>query len=152
MKISINSWHGHIYKWWWKMLNTGKPLPQTVSLCPYVRTVLLWAPIIFVLHLFTARKYGPTYGAVFTIGGWLILIAKYGKAGYIALPLALILGIFYLAERGSKSREKTKQIPPPKPPSIFRLLVAAYWQAVHTRVCPIIEIVDDTNADGKRVD
>ena len=56
MKIEESSWHYRVYCWF-----TGRHHSQ-VNLCPYVRTVFLWAPLRF---LFGDGKIGRFYVAAF---------------------------------------------------------------------------------------
>src|SRR4051812_48775039 len=47
MVISKDSWHYQMYKW-----NRGVvdvPLKSQINLCPYVRTVLIWTPLLWLL-------------------------------------------------------------------------------------------------------
>lgn len=46
--VKANSWHYRVYTWW---LAQSGAKPKTLNLCPYMRAVLLWAPLHGVMWL-----------------------------------------------------------------------------------------------------
>lgn len=86
MQIRKNSWHYKIYSWF-----TDSEKTQ-VNLCPYVRTVFLWAPLRFV---FGDGKIGRVYVGVVT---WALLFAAapaiaWHFSKHVALSLLLAYGL-----------------------------------------------------------
>lgn len=43
MKITADSWHCKLYQWWYRNKYHSESLGHT-NLCPYVRSVIFWAP------------------------------------------------------------------------------------------------------------
>lgn len=54
MKIDKNSWHAKVFNWHHELLNDYAA--DRSNLCPYVRTVFIWAPLLWV---FIAGKVIP---------------------------------------------------------------------------------------------
>lgn len=52
LKVDRNSWHARMYLW--HRRQKGQHFTNSVNLCPYMRTVLLWAPLRWLL--LTGRK------------------------------------------------------------------------------------------------
>ncbi len=151
MKIDKQSWHCKTYQWWYNKKYGGPNIRGYSNLCPYMRAVMLWAPVRF---LFTgAISFGKVPLGIFTIPAVVLsapLIAGYFNyslksgiwfayfiLGGAALGLALCLGLVYTISTDglditSPLREKIKK-------SSFVDLIAAYLRSAHDRVCPEVE-------------
>jgi hypothetical protein len=46
MKVNKQSWHAKVYNWHHKLFNDYET--DSSNLCPYVRTVFIWAPLLWV--------------------------------------------------------------------------------------------------------
>lgn len=114
MQISKNSWHYRVYSWFTDLQ------PESVNLCPYVRTVFLWAPARFLFgdgkigRLYVAAVVWPIVAAVPPLALWLSghhrisleILYVYGIVA-ISIGFAFICatGIPYLLRRSKKRRE-----------------------------------------------
>lgn len=50
IEVNTDSWHVKVYKWWYRTKWPHKGKPERTNLCPYVRTVLIWAPIRWLFY------------------------------------------------------------------------------------------------------
>jgi hypothetical protein len=151
MNIKVNSWHYKVYCWF-----LGYE-PSQANLCPYVRTVFLWAPLKF---LFTGWIWKVPFAALFwppllfEIPRWVGMVSYNAKEtiyiiysifGAIASFCLLIAGVCYLwcevldldhpfeiigraVGRSARTVASTK----------ISTVVRAYVKALHDKVCPII--------------
>lgn len=113
MKVNKQSWHAKVYNWHHKFFNDYET--DMSNLCPYVRTVFIWAPLLWVFIAgkaipkvyngfiwLTAIISGLSYwGYTKHRIGFLVTLASVGIGVGLA---AVIIGIVILAKR---SREKS---------------------------------------------
>lgn len=140
MVISKDSWHYQMYKW-----NRGVvdvPLKSQINLCPYVRTVLIWTPLLWLLFAGKAipRVYNFfTWVAIGTIiGGYKFY--HFDRRGFLAVlaflaiaaaATGVLAGICYFMERRGKKLITS---------SPTYQLVAEYAEATHSKICPLLEV------------
>lgn len=142
MKLSRNSWHAKVYLWWYRerCAVPNDPLfPKSVNLCPYVRTVLLYAPLRWAF--LTGRKAWLSWLTLAT----LLQLAAYLEWGskafslllellVIAALLAILAGAAALARRSAGKSRVIRS---------FGEVLAARYDAAHKHVCPVLELTDE---------
>lgn len=102
IKVSRESWHTRIYLWWyWQKYHLHKQ--GSTNLCPYMRTIIFWAPIraifwdwikAFSIPLWDGDKLQISLNAL-TIPSLLFTFAK--LIGYHAFVPKLVFLIFTMA-------------------------------------------------------
>ena len=150
MKINANAWHCRIYLWWYKKKYGCTNERGHSNLCPYMRAVMLWAPLRF---LFTdAVSFGKIPLGALTIPALMIacpLVVGYfnyyvkrsiwGIYCVIAAAsfcTALVLVIVYLRVGEEYDLlDKVEKIAG----GSFAQLLKAYFRSAHDRVCPEID-------------
>ncbi len=158
MWIDNNSWHARVYLWWydrkfclWEKQRLGvvTVMLPSVNLCPYVRTVLFWAPIRW-LTMWGPRKVGVAIETVGWMGlFWLCtIIPVKSEEDFGALAAFLIFWLLLLGIRGGVFLG-THNVTFPSPPDIvvekgasFFILLGGYISKAHTQICPQIELRD----------
>lgn len=92
MRLNRTSWHYKVYAWWWRnkyIYEDEYPhLPDRANLCPYVRAVLLFAPLAYFASLNIVKKIG-----------WVLSIAFALVVCLMALFVltAILVGLFLLS-------------------------------------------------------
>jgi hypothetical protein len=142
MVIDKTSWHARLYLWYQqKRFYDWSSDEQTIRaiLCPYVRTVLIWAPLRLLLYqkksLWTAW---PALALTLEYGLWrafghglfLVELAVLMVLLSAAAIIGLIGGVVWLTL-------KTKNADPVRS---FGRVLAARYAAAHERICPVVEI------------
>jgi hypothetical protein len=145
MIVDKTSWHTRLYFWWHKAKYPNWPYPHwpeptSVNLCPYVRTVLFWAPLRFVflgkvLRWFSWSALGLLLQYLLCLMGYkalaveativLALVAMMAVVGSMAGLSWLHDGVYGTFSFPIKS---------------FVLVLKGRLQAAHDKVCPVIEL------------
>lgn len=140
-----SSWHAGVYRWWYAQKYNLKFTNDTTNLCPYVRAILIWAPLRFLFNprykLFGIKvNFVTTPLAYFAIAKYLGYLTYTGKFIMFGLAIigvcvsALVLIICWI--ENSKFPEKVgDKIGESK----FTQLVSAYSRSIHDGICPPIE-------------
>ncbi len=154
MWINRNSWHARVYLWWYN--RKFKPWERdyigpsnSVNLCPYVRTILFWAPIRW-LTMWGPRKLNVAAETVGWMGAYylLTLVPVKDESDFISLLvittiwvfLLLVRGVFFLDKHGVNfATGPVSDSVIEKGASFFKLL-GSYISKAHTQVCPQIEL------------
>ncbi len=139
MTIDKNSWHAVLYRAWYCSKHWGNEPVGAVNLCPYVRTVLFWAPLRL---LFLGR-----------VTRWLSWPALVGAAEYLLwlkfhhklfeVELAVLAAVFLLATfvaivgAAIWTGAKTKNAPVTKS---FGRVLTVWYEGVHKHICPLVDI------------
>lgn len=146
MLVSRNSWHYKVFDWWFKSKHSWRweeyysPVTE-YNLCPYMRAVLIWAPIRF--FFLPPRLWGtiPTLFAVlnwwiyhhFGLLGWkhflIVLGTGSGSAGFF---VAFILFLIYLQDHPTGAKQGI---------SNFFELLGEWLAPTHDKICPPIKFV-----------
>lgn len=136
LKVSKKSWHYKVFNGWHKA-RYGYAFDgsdEHVSLCQYVRAVILWAPLYL---LFTMPVLPFSLAALVFTAGWIVhhftgwhgvlhVLAVFGiVAGTLALICVVVLG----CEKAKDNESVTS----------FRDIVGARIEAAHDKVCPLIK-------------
>lgn len=144
MTINKTSWHARIYRWWrYKKFGT---FSDVANLCPYVRVVLFWAPLRWLLR---SGKIGPVHVPILTsiglVGGSLLLPGLYAWVAFktiieilglllVAVVCTLVFGVLcYLDERKKGWAKRFLLV---RAGSSFWTVLKAYSRATHDRICP----------------
>lgn len=161
MEIPRSSWHARVYTWWYT--NKYGPVPETSNLCPYMRAILIWAPIRLLFWHWVklpitlkldGEKYKVPLNAI-TIP--IITIALPILVGYFSYQLKMTLLVVYLIcaavglflllcffiivisesvdLKGAKNFLHRKTVG-----TSFGGLLARYLRSFHDGVCPTLEI------------
>lgn len=141
--ISRKSWHFRLYSFYVKRLSPRKKswLPDTICLCPYMRTLLIWLPIyLFIFLVMLSLGLALVYVIVSalielsTVAGW-ILAAK--VVGWIVIVIGAIVGGIYM---GCVAKEKIDDYRfEHREPTT---LVGQHLKSLHEKICPCFEITD----------
>lgn len=150
MRVRRTSWHARVYLWWYahKYPGFAEYLPTHSNLCPYVRTVLFWAPLRF---LFTdwATKWLPIsiwpvcLYSVPKLLGWISYDAKHavwiieGVVGALVLAILIIGGLSDYSEREGNIFKRFDNW---WDKSEERAILVAYARAGHDRFCPEVTL------------
>lgn len=159
LNVSGSSWHAKIYKWW-RYKVKYKPHTNQVNLCPYMRAVLLWAPIRFLFAfeyiLFEIKEFEiyPRYltypvllYTVPKLAGYLSYELKYGIYFFESICAAIVIiitGIIitaYISDRISM-KEKFSKLIDATANSGFCKLIVTVLMSIHQGVCPSL-VIDD---------
>jgi len=144
MQISRRSWHFRVYEWF----NSGYPVPDSVNLCPYVRTVLIWAPFFFAAKILwralLANRYERAVVYGIASGGYILLCAQLSPTSLVPplVTLNFVLLVWVAVWLACYIENRSTSPQNPSPPSAFRTLLRAYLTAIHDRVCPQIDVGD----------
>jgi|SRR5208337_630841 len=151
MNISKNTWHYRVFNFWFKQVHEQSveeyaawDKEATFNLCPYVRIVLLWAPLRFV---FSRPRIWWTLSVLAVAGLGILykycgvhgLIALAASLVYVALILSFIVGVIWAVE---KTKEKVRRHPI-QAITRFTEVLSERAKAAHDGICPIIHFVDD---------
>lgn len=98
IQVSSSSWHTRIYLWWYRKKYLYRD-SNTTNLCPYMRTVLFWAPARAILWdwmtLFTFSAWGSKIDVPANMFSIPLLLLTLGKLmGYANYTVKTILLIF----------------------------------------------------------
>jgi hypothetical protein len=142
MTIDRNSWHARLYCWWYTRKHHGD-FPTTANLCPYVRVVLLWCWLRWLLvdgRIWRVRVpllvWGfalarlPFWAGMFDYGAKLLL--------FILYFWAVVLGaVAFIADRIEERRKRLGYV---AKESTFRRVLTERAKAMHQGICPVVEI------------
>lgn len=151
MKINRNSWHFKLYEFnlqliaaWrghdWYFEVKGK---DTIGLCPYVRTIILWGPLIMATYVLTL--YIVTLPFVFFpiamgtgLGGSIAVIGT-----IFLFILTLFLLDKYIGYRNKKKDDE--EIPDWQSEEKDKTFGTVFWEYIKsfkTKICPVLEVKD----------
>ena len=149
MNVNRRSWHARVYLWWHAHKYHSAEHPPTHSnLCPYVRVVLIWAPLRF---LFTnwATKWVPIcvisillYG-VPKLLGYLSYEAKIVFWFAEEMVASVLLGALILTGITEYGTNPFRKFGDWWEHSEAKAMLAAYARAGHDRFCPEITLGSD---------
>lgn len=138
MKLKKDSWHYKVYSWF-----KGYE-PLNGNLCPYIRTVFIWAPLKWLLG---TGRIGKIPTAAITLPSMITsvpvlayiyhgpvrqILIFYGTViGFLALISILVFIIVWLEENGNDMAGNVSSL-------IKGSLVGKYIQAKHDKICPTI--------------
>ncbi|KKL47781.1 hypothetical protein LCGC14_2332120 [marine sediment metagenome] len=139
MEVVRSSWHFRVYRTW-RLYWHGCEPRGTVNLCPYMRAVLLWAPLTILILPFRV----PIARAV-TLG---VLIAAplhipYGEAAIVVATIYLIIAATALVALVIGPFLEFGIVMPVEAAAgtSFWKLLRARGVAVHDRVCPELRVL-----------
>lgn len=153
MKISSNTWHYKVFDWWFAQMHNGWTYERfndsmynqrPYNLCPYVRAVILWAPLVF---LFTLPRLWYTIGGVIAAFN-AFLYHKFGMHGLriegqvilffvsLATFIASLFGIAFLLKYLINTYREYKNLKPPVAEASFFVILGKYLKSKHDRICP----------------
>ena len=154
MWIDRNSWHWRLYQWWYERkfsrYDRAERGPLTlVNICPYVRTILFWAPIRW-LTAWGPRKVNVAAETVGWMGAyWLLTIipvetvkdfdALIVFTGLWLIGLVIRLFVFLGTHDVGLNLPSPPDFVIEKGASFFNLL-GGYISKAHTQICPQIEL------------
>lgn len=159
MKVSKDSWHFKLYKFatlakakfqerdFWEDWYNSEIDTSRINLCPYIRRPLVVMPLIILANIIA-------YVMIGIVAFWLPASTVglgnfYSVIGVVlAGSLILILSVFLfskLAEAGGEAVYRAKETTTP-----YRNLLGEYYLAVKHKICPIIEVSEDTEDDSSR--
>lgn len=164
MKISKNTWHFRVFTWWYSMFHGGYTFDDfakatkasgsgapAYNLCPYVRAVVLWAPLFYtftpprlwytlvaLFGLFNAEIYHK-----FGLHGLKVELQVFAFIAGIASAVGVIFGIIYSLVYLIKTYNSARyaRLEESGEESFFAL-VAAYFKNKHDKICPRITFTD----------
>lgn len=160
MHISCSSWHLKVYWWWFEKRKGYRPYLTQVNLCPYVRAVLLWAPLSLLfrnwvkLYKWKSGRYVslnmvtipvamyvvPKLMGYLSYNAKMMLFVFEAIAMFSVLMAVILTGIAKLIVNGVKwSKEKGDYW---EKPLKFGELLIVYVKSIHDKVCPQIDIRD----------
>jgi len=128
MQIDSSSWHAKVY-FWFKRRHA-----LSANLCPYVRIVLLWAPLKFIFSFLVIRD-------AIIIGAWSWLVYLFpvvmGGVSLLIVLACAAIGIFFLSEWAERkfpgfAVRSLKRTP-------FARVIKEYAKATHDKICPTVE-------------
>ena len=149
MIIRSSTWHAKVYRWFIKDCGSDYA-PYTANLCPYMRTVLFWAPLRWLL---ISGRIGPvrvpmalfpslfvTLPAIFAaIFGWedgltvlsiyLVILTAFALSGVIVATVYAI----------KLSLEKLGHV---QALDTFANVSTEYVRGVHSKICPMIRFTN----------
>lgn len=150
MKINPQSWHYKLYAFnaqlvaaWFHKDNYHYEATddKNVGLCPYMRMILLWGPIVMLTYTVPLGALGASFV-------WLPVIATSGMAylwmGAMAAVVAATIWsaarpINYEKERVKSAERKRRREYAEENPGFMRILWN-YVLTAKTKVCPILEV------------
>ncbi len=137
MEVVRSSWHFKVYRTW-RLYWHGCEPRGTVNLCPYMRAVLLWAPLTILILPFKvpiarAVTLGVLIGAPLHIPGELALGFAVLYVMLVLMGLGTLLLTLFL--KGSATVIVASSGTP------FWKLVQARGVALHDRVCPELRVL-----------
>ena len=152
-----DQWHLRLYRWsrkvwlhFWNQDIDQVDSRVAVGLCPYVRTIFLYMPLIVALHLgvFAAAGYVLLVQPIMWFGALpfgifigklvgIVAVAAVCIGGIVGVVMAIAAISEWLENR--TATHKVKRVAPDDRPSFSRV-IRMWWKAIHDRMCPLIEI------------
>lgn len=146
MRISRSrSWHWKVFERWHERKHGYPYEKRTISLCPYMRAVLLWSWMRWVL---TDQHRAEAFWGTVVLAAPLAAdqpLRVYEGVAWASFAALVIVGAWIFDdwwEARKKRRREEGRPEEPKPPSPFRTLAKAYARSFHDRICPLVEITD----------
>ena len=149
MNIRTSTWHAKVYTWF-KRDCSGYDEVFTANLCPYMRTVLFWAPLrwllisgrigpvriplVFLSSLFVALP--AIFAAIFGWEGGLTVLGVY----LLILASSALFGIICGTVFGI--RALLKKLCHVQALDTFSSVSAEYVRGVHSKICPMIRFTN----------
>jgi len=161
MEIDQNSWHAKLYFWClsiWARFKSGDHseryywrFSQKTNLCLYIRSIVIWMPLVVLLHLLLlVYAIGVLSIPLFTFGWGYI----YFLASIVIATAGIYLWVRYLHEKPKseldyqklykereekeRKRERKMALKANKPPSFTEVLIE-WIKAKKSAICPIID-------------
>lgn len=131
MKISRNSWHFKLYYFYMKRFCRDYEYPEQVNLCPYIRTIFLWLPLNYGLHLIMLSAMPLVFifaGTMAYCDGelkQLLMVLMLCILGFSGL-FGIIMLIGYIVDKSKKEHTT---------------LLGTWVKAKHDKICPVINVV-----------
>jgi hypothetical protein len=163
MELQSSQWHVRLYLWsretwlhfWGRYFYEYQE--KRTNLCLYIRTLLVWMPLVVVLHLAVAAWliftfiYLPvvTFGllplgvAVAKTAGVIVVLA--GVVFIVVFGLAALSEFFESKPISAEERRQRAAEKAAKPPGMIAV-VGSYVVAKKRQICPTIQLVEKTNA------
>lgn len=157
MNISATSWHFRLYTFNKRLLERfrgnrywlDEESPTRINLCPYMRTILIWGPMVYLFHafmylsLFVAFIWVPMQMISTTDIGWLSMVVVFFLGIGLAMA-ALIYGFILLGSHTSKKfkerREQREAAGIVEEEIGFIRALKAYWKGFHDKTCFALEV------------
>lgn len=164
MVIYTDQWHFRLYLWSRQILrqfrgsldyfDDQRERRFGVNLCPYIRTLMLWMPLVVALHLIVFGLVAYVYVIMpFQLFGAMaigIVLAKVLAAVItgvvffgIIVGLVKLFGVFMDWRADYRIAHPVPEVPVgaqrPQRFGFFKLL-GAYLRAAHDKICPHIEV------------
>lgn len=147
MVINQKSFHNRIYRWWYR--NKYGVNPVRSNLCPYMRTVLFWAPIravfgtwnkigrvpINALTIPTLLTWLPLFVGKYSYNVKTTIFFLYGFFLFLAVLFGTTLGLIYFFSESETMNKIKSHIQE----STFIPLLGEYLRSFHDSVCPQVE-------------
>jgi hypothetical protein len=126
--IFRNSWHFKLYRFYQRRFNNDYNYPNYVNLCPYMRTLLLWLPLQYVVRvaIISLVTLVFLFGFVGSMSLKQVLIMLALTIASMVILGGIIFGIFWLVERE---------------PSEPTTLIGAWIKAKHDKICPSMRVL-----------
>ena len=152
MKVKQSSVVDRVYKWWYMEKYNEFP-SKHVNLCPYLRAVLVWAPLRF---LFLSKfpwlrvpMFGATLGAIESVG-WATSIyvisveTSPSILGFLCLlwflaHLVLVIAFVMVAQEKFELIDRVSKSAPVEFLGNIIELTSEKAHAAHESICPMIE-------------
>ena len=155
LTIRGSTWHAKVYTWFRN--DCGKYDSGAANLCLYMRTVLFWAPLRWLL---LSGRIGPVRiplvfyptllvalpAIVASIFGWeagLAVLAIYLVFLIAGILLAAYCGTVYLIKLLAEKLGRARTI------DSFLDVSAEYVSAVHSKICPTIRFTNGNPPESK---
>lgn len=157
MNISSNTWHYRVFEWALKEKYGYVPYQIEeggYNLCPYVRKVLIWAPLRFLFATSYERLVASVLGLVLAITGLVYKLAGMKGLrveagifflifGVIAIVAALFGAIWSFAKLKEYLRKRQIKVGVPEVVVSFSEILWNYIKSAHEGVCPKITFTKD---------
>lgn len=174
MEIDRNSWHAKVYLWClriWAKFKYGRGhtdseyyycFTEKTNLCLYIRAIIVWMPLVVLLHLFLLAYAIGILSIPFFTFGWGYV--KFLATAAVTLAVLAVVGIFLAKKlitleeesreerdarfkakrqrREEKERRKVKKSPS------FTQVILEWARAKKAKICPIIDLVDFAEKGG----
>lgn len=161
MELDRNCWYVRLFFWSLEIVDEftdGNRVydaeKEGTNLCPFMRTILICMPLIFLLHavVIAAAVYALTALPIRLFGGWAYVWAIIGIACVLLMILVIKFTLKALAKRAlsrqdSQQQEEEKE-EPERPSRVaveketsgpsFSAVLREYIVAIHKKVCPMI--------------
>jgi len=142
LKISKSSWHYRFvvrtHDTWLKgYSDLDIASEKYYNLCPYLRDVLIWSPLTWIL----GAIYTVTLRPFILLGGFFYW--QYAKRTYV-----IANGKITVDSRGQKVRLREKPFEPPVKrtgPGLWSL-IGEWFEARHQQICPRVEFVAEQDS------